>query len=222
MIFDLHIHTKYGSADSIIDYDDLIRSARQKGLDGICITEHGFQKTGIAAKLSRENGFIILEGIEFSTNFGDILIYGINSIPRKLIFRADELREFVAQEGGVMFVAHPFRMDVTRTIGRGLTPKVTLKDVLRRPILKLVDGLEVANGSSIPEDVAFCREVCKRSGIKGIGGSDAHTPKQIGSCVTVFENGIHCESELITELKRGGYYAEDRRHQILKRPDWWL
>jgi predicted metal-dependent phosphoesterase TrpH len=222
MVFDLHIHTKYGSADSYIDHKELVPYARQAKLDGICITEHGFEKTRVAERLSQEYEFLILEGIEFSTDLGDMLVYGIDSIPRKFFLRADELSQFVIQEGGAMFAAHPFRSEVTRSIERGITPRVSLNDVLHRPLVGLVDGFEVANGSSVPEDVAFCQVVCEQAGLKSIGGSDAHQPNQIGSCVTIFENSIYCEADFVAALKGGGFYAEDRRQRVQKSPKWWV
>jgi predicted metal-dependent phosphoesterase TrpH len=222
MVFDLHIHTKYGSADSYIDHKDLVPYARHAKLDGICITEHGFEKTRVAERLSQEYGFLILEGIEYSTDLGDMLVYGIDSIPRKFFLRADELSQFVIQEGGVMFAAHPFRAEVTRSFERGITPRISLSDVLQRPLVGLVEGLEVANGSSVPEDVAFCQVVCEQAGLKSIGGSDAHQPNQIGSCVTIFENSIHCEADFVAALKGGIFYAEDRRRRVQTSPNWWV
>ncbi len=85
MVFDLHIHTNPGSGDSFILYNDLVPWARNAGLDGICVTEHGWEKTGVAERLSQEYDFVILEGIEVSTDLGDILVYGLDSIPKKVV-----------------------------------------------------------------------------------------------------------------------------------------
>jgi len=211
MVFDLHIHTSPGSGDSFIPYNDLVPWARHAGLDGICITEHGWEKTGVAERLSREYDFVILEGIEVSTDLGDILVYGVDGIPKNL-HQAAELRQFVIQKGGVMFAAHPFRSQAISSIDCESSTGLSVADGLRYPILGLVDGLEVANGWCVPEHLAFCQAVCERAGLKGIGGSDAHLSHQIGCCVTVFENSIYCEADLVTELKRGTFHAEDRRH----------
>ena len=40
MKFDLHMHTRRYSPDSVIDPFDLVRRAQEIGLDGIVITEH--------------------------------------------------------------------------------------------------------------------------------------------------------------------------------------
>ena len=40
MKFDLHMHTTRHSPDSVMDPLDLVRRAREIGLDGVVITEH--------------------------------------------------------------------------------------------------------------------------------------------------------------------------------------
>jgi hypothetical protein len=221
MIFDLHVHTVQGSGDSNIEYEDLVPRAREVGLDGICITEHGVQKTGMAEKLAREYDFLILEGMETSTELGDILVFGLDSLPRTL-YRAADLRNYVEKAGGVMIAAHPFRSEITRPIMLKTSPRLTLEDACRRPILNLVDGIEVANGWSAEEDVEFCQRLSARMGLRATGGSDAHLPRQIGCCITIFENGIRSEADLVAELKRGRFLAQDRRQKEQKGLNGWF
>lgn len=221
MLFDLHIHTRPGSGDSNIEYEHLVPWAKKAGLDGICITEHGCEKTGIAEKLSREHDILILEGFETSTEMGDILIFGLESIPRTL-YRAAELKKHVSQQGGVMIAAHPFRSEISRPIMLRTTPRLTMEQALQRPLFTLVDGVEVANGWSAAEDVSFCFELCSRLGLNTMGSSDAHMPRQIGCCVTVFHNTIRCEQDLVEELLRGNFHGEDRRRPEQKVPTYWF
>lgn len=49
MRIDLHNHTVHGSVDAVNDPDRLVEIARERGADGIAITEHGKTKTPIAA-----------------------------------------------------------------------------------------------------------------------------------------------------------------------------
>ncbi len=226
MIFDLHIHTYIGSHDSNVYYEDLVPWAKHAGLDAICLTEHGYQKTGVAERLSRDYNFLILEGIEIASSAGDMLVFGIDGIPKEVVKHGitdiGELRSYVVEGGGVMFAAHPFRDDVSRPIEGGIVPGVDLDTVIQRPVFKMVDGIEIANGWSAPEEVDFCKLVCQRMKLKGIGGSDAHLACQIGDCVTIFGNGIHCEADLINELKNGNFHAEDRRQHSPREPNAWL
>ncbi|MDO8785779.1 MAG: PHP domain-containing protein, partial [Syntrophales bacterium] len=112
-VLDLHIHTTI-SGDSLITPEVLFMGAKKAGLDGVCITEHGFEKSRIAADLSREYGFPFFAGMEASTELGDILVFGIDSFPRT-ISRARDLREFADKEGGVLVAAHPFRSNFNRS-----------------------------------------------------------------------------------------------------------
>jgi len=221
MVFDLHVHTRAGSGDSSIEYDDLVHWARQAGLDGVCITEHGNKKTGVAERLSRKYDFLVLEGMEMGTELGDILIFGIDELPRSL-YRIEDIRSFVEKAGGVMFAAHPFRAEITRPIMLKTVPKLTFDEAVSRKLFTLVDGIEVANGWSCQEDVEFCLKICRTLGLKAIASSDAHMPRQIGCCVTVFHNSIAGEADLVAELKGGRFYPEDRRPRDKKGPHLWF
>jgi len=210
MIIDLHIHTKIGSGDSHIEYDDLVPWAKKAGLDGLCITEHSNKKSGVADLISQKYDFLVLEGFELSTEFGDVLVYGLDHIPLSL-FRLEDIRRYAIGEGGVMFSAHPFRSEITRPVMRGQTPNVTLEQALSRDLFTLVDGIEVVNGWSCQEEIDFSFRVTKSLGLWASGGSDAHSPDQIGSCATVFQNAITCEDDLVKQLKQGSIAPQDRR-----------
>ena len=43
--------------------------------------------------------------------------------------------------------------------------------------------------------------------MKGLGGSDAHSTKDIGKCVTLFENRFEGQQALVQELKAGRFRA---------------
>jgi hypothetical protein len=210
MILDLHIHTRIGSGDSNIEYDDLVPWAKKAGLDGICITEHSNKKSGVADDISQKYDFLALEGFELSTEFGDVLVYGIDHLPLSL-FRLEDIRRYVIEKGGVMVAAHPFRSEITRPVMRGQTPNVTLDQALSRGLFTLVDGIEVVNGWSCQEEIDFTYRVTESLGLWASGGSDAHSPEQIGSCATVFQNAIACEDDLVTQLKQGSITPQDRR-----------
>ena len=218
MIFDLHVHTSIGSADSVIDPEDIVKMARQAGLDGVCITEHGVSKSELAEKLSHKDGFLVLSGIEATTDLGDILIFGVDSYPRNM-FEAQDLHKFVKKAGGVMIAAHPFRSELT---DGHPAANLTLEMASRRPLFQLVDAIETANGWSSERDVEFCRQLGERLELGQTGGSDAHMSKQIGCCVTMFSADIKNEADLIRELKRGQFQAVDRRSMEQKEPAYWF
>lgn len=211
MRIDLHNHTAHGSGDALTEPDELVEIARARGLDGVCITEHSKEKTPLAEDLARRHGFPVFGGMEASSELGDFLVFGVPSVPRRLI-AARDIREYVLAEGGVMVLAHPFRWDLSPKPWIGpRDPDLTLEKALGLPVLGLVEALEVVNGQSTPEDVAFTTEVSRRAGLGGTGGSDSHVPLEIARCCTVFEDGVRSEAELVQALKSGRYWAEDRR-----------
>lgn len=221
MIIDLHTHTTLGSPDSLIRPRQLVEIAKRAGLDGVCITEHGNSKAEGIDELAREYNFLVLGGFEATTELGDILVFGVDSYPES-ITRAAELRRFVVEAGGAMIAAHPFRNYITRRAYLTSGDSLTIEKACSLEIFRLVDAIEVVNGWSIEEDVIFTQEVSSRLALKGTGGSDAHLPTQIGCCVTIFENTIRTERDLVAELKGGRFQAADRRSMAQKNPAQWF
>ena len=103
-----------------------------------------------------------------------------------------------------MIAAHPFRRDVW---GNG---SPDLAQACAKPLLQLVDAVEVFNGMATRQEVAFGCQVVERLGLRAVGGSDSHAPHSLGQCVTVFERGLATEEELIAELKAGRFKAAHR------------
>ena len=135
MFIDTHMHEMTYSKDSFLKLDQMVSIARQKGLGGICITDH--DSMGLkeyAAEYSARTGFPVFVGIEFFSLQGDIVAFGIDEYPKERI-PAQDFIDLVKAQGGVCFAAHPFRNN-----NRGL------EDNLRR--VRGLDGLEVLNGST--------------------------------------------------------------------------
>ena len=70
-----------------------------------------------------------------------------------------------------------------------------------------MDGVEVANGSTIDEENSFAYRVTEKLRLSGTGGSDAHSTHGLGRCTTVFQKEIRSEKEFIEALKTGSFYA---------------
>ena len=100
MKIDLHIHTAPLSACSYIDPLELVQEARRLKLDGICLTEHQVVwDPAEVNQLAEEAGIRIFRGNEFTTNQGDILVFGFyEDIKELLIIR--KLRDKVTAAGG--------------------------------------------------------------------------------------------------------------------------
>ena len=95
MRIDLHIHTSPRSACSYLDPLELGQEAQRLKLDGICLTEHQvLWDIGDVEKLAKESGVKIFRGNEFTTNQGDILVFGFYNDIKELLM-IQELREKV-------------------------------------------------------------------------------------------------------------------------------
>lgn len=77
MWIDTHCHTKY-SYDNWLEPLDLIRRAKSLGLDGVCITEHySYEASEPVERIGREEGLLVLRGVEIATDRGHLLAYGV-------------------------------------------------------------------------------------------------------------------------------------------------
>ena len=208
MVIDLHTHTRFGSSCSYMYPEEMVRQVKRLGLDGVCITEHNHSWSPADLRsLSEECGVVVLGGVEVATDLGEFLVFGVHqtswSIPT-----AEELRRIVDEAGGVMIAAHPFR-DVTSSYSEDAVEEFT-----HRQVFKLVDAAEVFNGRSTRRETNFGYDVLRRIGLKGTGGSDAHAVHAVGECVTVFDNPVASEAELVAELKSGRFKAV---HRMMKK-----
>jgi predicted metal-dependent phosphoesterase TrpH len=212
VILDMHVHTNVGSYDSNLSPVELIRLGKASGLDGVVVTEHdrGWDRH-LARQLAREHDFLILCGMEVSTDLGHILVYGLEEYVSGILY-AETLRQVVDRIDGMMFAAHPYRKAFLNTDGRWDAPKpsLTVQEAADRAIVRLVDGLEVYNGATGDRENALALAVGEVVGLRGIGGSDAHSEHGLGCCVTQFERCIRNERELIEELRAGRFQPVNR------------
>lgn len=197
MLMDMHIHTSF-SPCSIIRIRQLSEQIRLAGIDGVCITDHDTvaSRSFLKDLSPYAYGLSIIIGLEYTTSQGDILIFGpVDDVPRGM--DAESILAWVRNEGGVAIPAHPFRRS------RPADPN----------ILPLFDIIEVANGRNQLAENERCRSwiASKGHGKKCIGGSDAHTPDEIGCVVTVFGKNIYTPENLVRELRDGDYAVQQRR-----------
>ena len=205
MRIDLHIHTSPLSACSYINPQELIQEALRLQLDGICLTEHQVVwDADEVEKLAQEGGIKIFRGNEFTTNQGDILVFGFYKDIKELLM-IQELHEEVQAAGGFMIAAHPFRGFKTFGIGQ---LQMTVEQASQRKVLEFVDAIEIGNGKLSADENDMARKVARKLDLPGTGGSDAHRIDEIGTWVTIFENDITNEIELVQELRAGRFTAE--------------
>ena len=202
MRIDLHTHTSPRSPCSSAEPLELVREASRLGLDGICLTEHQvLWKSDETAELAQGTPVKIFRGNEFTTNQGDILVFGYEEDIQELLM-IEDLRDRVTAAGGFMIAAHPFRGFKTFGIGQ---LQMTVEQGCTRKVFDFVDAVEIRNGKVSDEENDMAARVTTRLGLPGTAGSDAHRIDEVGKWVTEFERDIQTDQELIEELKAGRF-----------------
>lgn len=203
MFIDTHMHEMTYSKDSFLGLDVMVQIAKQKGLGGICITDHdnmGFKD--YAAEYTERTGFPVFVGIEFFSLQGDIVAFGIEDYPKERV-SAQEFIDLVKTQGGVCFAAHPFRNN-----NRGLEENLRF--------VKGLDGLEVLNGSTSPDACVKAAIYAGELNLFTLGSSDCHVPEKVGVCATYFPEEVRTMREFLTAFKKGemkpAYYADGAYH----------
>ena len=206
MIIDIHTHTFPTSDDSTLSPEELINEAKRTGLDGICITDHdGFWNPGDVLKLSQSYDFLVLPGCEVTTEEGHLLVYGLD----RYIFgmhRAAFVRDLVADAGGAIVVAHPYRRvfrEAAASDGEGHAEM--LDRACRNPVFPMSDAVEVLNGRGSEQENAFAGSMARRLDMKGTGASDAHKLDDLGTFPPEFERPVAGLDDFITELRAGRF-----------------
>ena len=108
----------------------------------------------------------------------------------------------------VAIAAHPFRGFLLFGFG---ALSMDLDSAMENPTFSHVHGLEICNGLVTVEENDFAGKVAEAMGLLAIGGSDAHRTVGVGTCVTVFEDTIHDERELVEAIRSGRYVVEKRK-----------
>jgi hypothetical protein len=210
VILDLHLHSELSddSRAPVEAYLKLLQRKRdERPLGGIVLTEHRqFDPAREYRALEDRYGYLILTAAEVETDYGHVLVYGVNDdILARFDFRnvhlsAQELITEVDRLGGVALPCHPGRPMV------GLCAHYATK-----PPLAGVIAVEALNGGSRKGEDARVEELIRRHGYHAFGGSDSHLVSFVGICATEFEAEIRSIDDLVRELKSGRYRPVDFR-----------
>jgi predicted metal-dependent phosphoesterase TrpH len=204
MILDLHNHS-IRSDDGKARVENYCQWIRRRGLplDGFVLSEHRqYDAESDYRALEDEFGLLILKASEVETDYGHVLVFGVNDdLLAALDFaRIDLPLAGVLREsercGAVAVPCHPGRPNVglfAHYAARGPVPGVRLVETLN-------------GGSRAGENELAAREA-ERHGYRGVGGSDAHIVSHIGRCATRFEDPIRSADDLVAALRAGRYQA---------------
>jgi predicted metal-dependent phosphoesterase TrpH len=204
MILDLHNHS-VASDDGrarVENYCQWIRK-REIPLDGFVLTEHRqFDDTSSYEKLAEEYGLQILKASEVETDYGHVLLFGVNDAMRAAFdfARIDLPLRTVLREaercGGIAVPCHPGRPRV------GMCAHFESKGPVEG-----IRVIETRNGGSRAREDEAALRLAETCGYRGIGGSDAHIVSHIGRCVTRFPAPVRGVGELVEALGAGEFEA---------------
>jgi predicted metal-dependent phosphoesterase TrpH len=217
-IFDLHVHTSQGSRDSALTPEEMITEAARIGLDGVLLAEHeGWPRHQFDIwNAQRDDPLVVVRALEVYTNWGHVIVLGMDG-HESGVFDIEELARVVDRIGGYMMIAHPFRFlfdpagQYTRNIlfqEKRLVP-ATPEEAAEHRVFRLVHNLEVVNGGNIEPENQFARQVAAVLGFSGSGGSDAHSTQGFGRGVTIFDDTISHQRDLIEALRAGACHPAE-------------
>ena len=183
--YETHMHTCQGSACGTSTGAEHARFYKERGYQGIFITDHFFGgNTAVRRDLPwKERIDWFCSGFEDAWNEGvkigldvffgweqnfegdEYLIYGLD---KQFMLDHPEMERWTRQEqldhvhaaGGCVIQAHPFRM-------RGYLNAIRLGECF-------ADGIEVANAGNTPAQDAYAMRYAMRHGLYTIAGSDNH------------------------------------------------
>ena len=203
MLLDLHTHS-VKSDDGRAKVENYCKWIRKKELplDGFVLTEHRqFDEESDYRHLEDEYDLLILKASEVETDFGHVLVFGVNDdLLAALDFSDIRLPiDIVLTEaercGAFAAPCHPGRKRV------GL-----FSHYEEQGIVDAVHTVEVLNGGSIPGEDEWSLQRAKDLGYRGFGGSDSHVVSRIGFCATEFPNEIITSvDDLVDALTIGNF-----------------
>jgi len=131
---DLHVHTTF--SDGFSSPQEVVKTAIEKNIDCLCITDHHETKGAIEAmRFGFDKDILIIPGIEVTTKLGHILGINVKKVIPGGLSPEETIKE-IRRQGGIAVIAHPFDWPIEDFVGGG------------KKILDISpDGVEVFNAS---------------------------------------------------------------------------
>ena len=168
---DLHIHSEY-SKDCVTPVEAILETAREIGLGAIAIADHNEVEGAFVARDTSGGDPFVVVAEEVKTSEGEVIgLFLKELIPPALSF--DETLSLIKEQGGLVYVPHPF--DALRT-----TPSYrALVDNLHR-----IDVIEIYNAKVALSSFNLSAErFAAKYNIVAGAGSDAHVLQGLGTAM---------------------------------------
>lgn len=210
----MHLHTSEISRCASILAKEQIRTYKNQGFTGVCVTDHFlngntsvprelswkeritlFCKGFEAAKKEGEKcGVDVFFGWEYSYRGTDFLTYGLDkewllAHPEIMQMNTKDYCDFVRGQGGFVVQAHPFR-------------EARYIEMIRL-LPRQVDGVEVLNANRTDFENERADEYADNYNLIKLAGSDNHTGRQPRLCGISSDIKFSSIQELISAVKSG-------------------
>jgi len=193
MKVELHSHTHYSTAkiihvEGLNSPEEMVRRAKEIGLDAIAITDHDEFKGALEAeKIGKKLGILVIKGEEVTTSENKHVIgLGLNEkIGENLSI--DETIDSIRAQGGAAIAPHPFDL---ANMG------------IRDKCLKC-DAVEVFNSINLDRfSNANAKNFAEKHSMNKVAGSDAHCVEMLGYSSTEIDSEKN-EDSVIMAIKKG-------------------
>ncbi len=225
MKFDMHCHTKEGSIDGHSTIEETIELLKEKGYNGMLITDHNsygayrYWKKNI--KGIKHTDFVVLKGIEYDTiDCGHILVILPHGVHVPLLemrgLPVSILIEIVHYFGGILGPAHPCGE-------KYLSIANTKHGKKFEEIISKFDFVEGFNACESELSNHKARALAAKYNKPCFGGSDSHRADCVGLGYTEIDAEIKDETDLIAAIHdevtvkaEGFYYTKTTKQKIGK------
>src|ERR1700704_3135987 len=194
---DLHTHSFF-FRDGVSRPEDMIATARAKGLHGIAITDHNtcdavnylLQKGLMRLDGLPVDNFLIIPGVEVTTAEGHLLCIGA-TLPYLKGKPAREVCEIIHERGGLAIPPHPYDL---------------FRAGIRFPVLETlpVDAIEVFNAATTLR--RYNRYAFKYAQLRKLpmtAASDAHHYAAIGTAYTILNTDDFSVKGVLDQIVKG-------------------
>lgn len=204
---DLHCHSFF-SGDGVSSPEELVVSAKKKGLHGFALTDHNtcegveyLRQRGLVRDDGLPvDGFLVIPGVEVTTREGHLLCIG-TTLPKLKGVPAAEVCKMIHERGGLAIAPHPydfFRAGIRQSVFEKLE----------------LDAVEVFNAAT----TLMCYNTkalwfAKSRGLPMTAASDAHHWAAIGTSYTILDTEDFSVRGVLAQIVK-----ENRRKEVYLTP----
>ena len=207
MKIDFHIHTNF-SYDALNSPEEVVLSAISKGMDGICVLDHGKIEGALKAlSFAFKKPVLVIPCIEIDSKEGDIIGFNVKENITNG-FSARETIKKINRLGGMAIIAHPFAW-----------PK-NFKANLEKFIIENKDlffAIEVLNASAPDWANKKALDIAVKFKLPFTAGSDAHEADFIGKAFLEFQKKCITAEEVLQEVKKRTALVRSEKISIITR-----